>query len=202
VDELTDHHGATRAGSLADRLAEASRDYERERYKEARRLLKVLADEAPESPAIQELYGLTLYRQGRWAEALRHLDAYHTLSGEYDQHPVMADCARALGRYKRVDELWDDLRQAAPSAELTTEGRIVAAGAKADRGDVRGAIVLLEGTRVNPRHPQPHHVRLWYALADLYERAGDIPRARELFRRVAAVDPDAFDVTDRLRALR
>jgi hypothetical protein len=41
-----------------------------------------------------------------------------------------------------------------------------------------------------------------YALADLYERAGDAPRARELFGRVAATDPDFVDVHARLRALR
>ena len=202
MDELTESVGPTRAEKLTDRLAEASRDYERERYNDARRILKHLADEAPAAPAVQELFGLTLYRLGRWAAALRHLDAAHSLTGSFDQHPVMADCARALGRFRRVQDLWDELRQASPSAELTSEGRIVMAGAMADRGDVSGAIGLLEATRTTPRRPQIHHLRLWYALADLYERAGDIPRARELFRRVATVEPEAFDVTDRLSALR
>ncbi len=45
-------------------------------------------------------------------------------------------------------------------------------------------------------------MRQWYALADLYERAGDMPRARQFFGRVATVDPDAFDVRQRLKALR
>jgi tetratricopeptide (TPR) repeat protein len=45
-------------------------------------------------------------------------------------------------------------------------------------------------------------LRLWYALGDLYERAGEIPHARELFRRVAAVDPDLADVAQRVAALR
>ena len=40
------------------------------------------------------------------------------------------------------------------------------------------------------------------ALADLFDRAGDIPRARDLFNRVASIDPDAFDTRERLRALR
>jgi thioredoxin-like negative regulator of GroEL len=202
VDELTESVGPARAGKLTDRLAEAGRAYERERYEDARRVLQQLVEVAPAAGAVQELYGLTLYRQGKWAAALRHLEASHGLTGSYDQHPVMADCARALGRYRRVTELWDELRQASPGAELTTEGRIVMAGALADQGDVRGAIRLLESTRGNSRRPRPHHLRLWYALADLYERAGDVPRARELFGRVAAVEPDAFDVPERLRALR
>ena len=40
-----------------------------------------------------------------------------------------------------------------------------------------------------------------YALADLYERAGDLSRARSLFRDVATIDPDFVDVVDRVRAL-
>ncbi len=47
-------------------------------------------------------------------------------------------------RTRRVDELWDELRQASPSAELVVEGRIVMAGMMADRGDLPGAIRLLE----------------------------------------------------------
>jgi hypothetical protein len=47
-----------------------------------------------------------------------------------------------------------------------------------------------------------HHLRMAYALADLYERAGDLPKARELFGRVAASDEDFVDVQARLRALR
>ena len=38
----------------------------------------------------------------------------------------------------------------------------------------------------------------WYALADLYERAGDVPRARELFRRDPADQPGFADVAQRL----
>jgi hypothetical protein len=33
------------------------------------------------------------------------------------------------------------------------------------------------------------------------ERSGDLPKARELFLRVAAVDPDAYDVAQRLDSL-
>jgi hypothetical protein len=44
-------------------------------------------------------------------------------------------------------------------------------------------------------------VRQWYVLADLYERAGDVPKAREFFERVKRVDPEAYDVAERLRAL-
>jgi predicted TPR repeat methyltransferase len=57
------------------------------------------------------------------------------------------------------------------------------------------------GASKSVRNPSPRHVRQWYLLADLYERAGDVPRAREFFERVQRVDPEAYDVAERLRAL-
>ncbi len=61
---------------------------------------------------------------------------------------------------------------------------------------------MLEGARAPGKKPQEHHLRVAYALADLHERAGDLPRARELFTVVATNDPDLGDVAARLRALR
>jgi tetratricopeptide (TPR) repeat protein len=115
---------------------------------------------------------------------------------------VLADCCRALGRYAEVEDLWHELREASPSAELVAEGRIVAAGALADQGRLDEAIRLLGAGSKPPKRPQLHHLRMAYALADLYERAGDLPQARELFGRVEAADPDFVDIRARLRALR
>jgi tetratricopeptide (TPR) repeat protein len=187
---------------LAARLADATYAYERERYQDARRILRSLADEVPTSGAVRELYGLVLYRTGQWAAAAKQLEAYRDLSGSYDQHPVLADCYRALRRYDEAEEVWESLREASPSGDLVTEGRMVAAGCRADQGDLAGAIALLEKSVRKVRRPQTRHLRQWYALADLYERAGDLPRARDLFTRVADADPDAFDVRQRLRGLR
>ena len=47
--------------------------------------------------------------------------------------------------------------------------------------------------------PRDHHLRLLYVLGDLYERAGDVPRARTLFDRVVAADPDFADAGRRRR---
>jgi tetratricopeptide (TPR) repeat protein len=201
LEELAGASGAVRGAKLAERLGQASHAYDRERYQEALRMVRPLAEAVPGSAAVRELYGLTLYRMGRWVKALKELDTYRTLSGSYDQHPVIMDSLRALHRYSEVAARWEELRQASPSAEVVAEGRIVMAGALADQGDLPGAIRLLEKTRT-VKKPKPHHLRQWYALADLYERAGDIPRARDLFNRVASIDPDAFDIRQRVRALR
>ncbi len=142
------------------------------------------------------------YRLGNWTVAAEHLEAFSRLSGSTDLHPVLADCYRAVKRYRRTNEVWDDLRQASPSAEVVTEGRIVASGALADQGRIAEAISLLERGPVKKRRtPADHQLRLWYALADLYERAGDSVRARELFARVADVDPQLADTAERLRSL-
>ena len=201
ADELAKVGGNRRAPRLEQRLADATKAYERDRYTDARRILKRLSDEAPGAPAVRELHGLTLYRMGKWADAIKELQAFASLSGSFDQHPTLADSYRALGRHRQVAELWDELRQASPSAELVAEGRIVAAGSLADQGDLAGAIRLLERARLDVRHPRPHHLRLWYALADLYERAGDVPKARQLFRRIVDNDRTFFDAAERAQSL-
>jgi hypothetical protein len=190
------------APRIERRLAQAADAFERDHLADALRILKPLSKEAPGVPAVRELTGLALYGTGQWAAAAKELEAFRKLGGSVEQHPVLADCYRALRRYDMVAELWEELREASPGAALVSEGRIVAAGALADQGDVRGAIRLLERGPLRPtRGAALHHARLWYALADLYERAGDTPKARELFARVVAAEPGLADATDRLMAL-
>jgi len=202
LDELRGALGPDRSAGLERRLAIATRAYGRDRYREALSEVRVLVRLAPEVGAIRELYGLTLYRLGRWREALRELRAFHDLTGSFDQHPVIADCERALGRDKAVLRTWDALRQAGVDREVLVEGRLVVAGMLADRGEITEAIALLAPGGKSLRHPDTCHLRQWYALGDLYERAGDLPRARELFDRVASFSPDLFDARDRSAALR
>ena len=193
--------GKERGDRLEKRLREAARAYEGERYDEALPVLRRLAQEMPNNADVRELIGLVHYRLGRWSDAIKDLEAYRQFSNSQDQHPVLADCYRALRRWDDVDRLWDELREASPNADLVSEGRIVAAGALADRGMLVEALALLSsGFRV-PSRPQPFHLRRMYALADLYERAGDLPTARSMFERISAVDHDFFDVTERVRHL-
>ncbi len=135
VEELGPVAGAA-APKIATRLADAGRAFEAERFLEAQRILGPLARRAPGSAAVRELHGLTLYRLGRWAAAAKELEAFRQLTGSTEQHPVLADCYRALRRYDDVEALWDELREASPSAELVAEGRIVVAGSLADRGEL------------------------------------------------------------------
>ncbi len=201
-DELGKAVGARQAEKLAKVVRDAARAFDRERYGDSRKLLAPVAERVPTFAPTRELLGVTYYRMGRWKQAVRELEAFRDLTGSTEQHPVLADCYRALGKWKQVDELWLELREASPSAELVTEGRIVAAGALADQGKIRPAISLLgaQGWKL-PKAAKEHHLRRAYALADLYERAGDVAHARDLFGRIVAADHDFGDVSERLRAL-
>jgi tetratricopeptide (TPR) repeat protein len=204
VDEIAGAVGRAKAGKVADRLAAAARAYERDRYPEALRITRELVDQVPESAAARELHGLVCYRLNRWREAVKHLEAARSLSGgDPSQVPVLMDCHRAMGHHRRVETLWKELRASSPSADVLVEGRLVLAADLAEANKLDEAILALAtaGAARNLRNPGDRHLRQWYVLADLYERAGDVPRARELFGRVASVDPELADVTDRLLAL-
>jgi tetratricopeptide (TPR) repeat protein len=201
AEDIERTSGPSKARRIQEVLQEAATAYDRERYRDARRLLAPLVERSPSLAAARELYGLTLYRLGRWRDAIRELEAFQQFSASVDQLPVVADAHRALGHHREVDRLWDELRRGGAGVEVLTEGRIVVAGSMADRGDVEGAVRLLEQGPVEVRRPQEHHLRLWYALAATYERAGNVARARALFARLVDADPEFADAAGRLDAL-
>lgn len=164
-------------------------------------MLKPLAVSVPNEPAVRELYGLCLYRLGQWRAAVNELEEFARRTVTAEQHPVLADCHRALGHHGRVEEIWDELGAASPDAATVAEGRIVFAGSLADQGKVAEAIAVLEAGSLGSKKLKYHHLRMRYALADLYDRAGEHQAARRHFEAVAANEPDFFDVRDRLRQL-
>jgi tetratricopeptide (TPR) repeat protein len=200
-DRLVRQLGAAKADRSISRLGDAADAFAQDRFEEARKLLKPLADAIPDEPAIRELYGLTLYRLGRWRLAAAELEAFADRTRSVEQHPVLADCYRALGQHRRVAELWDELGETSPEASVVAEGRIVLAGSHADQGDIAKAIATLEAGSLGSKPLRFHHLRMRYAVADLYDRAGEHQAARRQFEAVATADPDFFDVRDRLRQL-
>ncbi len=193
--------GDRAGGKAAGRLEEAARAFSEDRFQDARRILNQLVERAPEVPEVVELLGLVHYRMGHWKAATKRLEVFRDLTGSTEQHPVLADCHRAQGRWDDVNALWIELRDASPSGALVTEGRLVAAGALADQGRLSEAVAMLErGWRI-PSRVRDHHLRRAYALADLYERSGAEPRAREMFTWVRNHDRQFADVVARVRAL-
>ena len=199
---LTRKLGAERGRWALAQVNEAADAFSREYHRDALAHLKPVMDtEAAGVAEVCELYGLVLYRLRRWRAAARQLENFASLTRSCEQAPVLADCYRALERWDKVDELWDELRRSSPSADLVTEGRIVAAGALADRGELAEAVALLADGWRTPRNPQEFHLRRAYALADLYDRGGDQPAARRLFSWIDRHAPDFADTSRRLEDL-
>jgi hypothetical protein len=184
-------------------LTKAAEAYDRKRYEEALRLGRVVADAVPGVAPVRELTGLAAYRAERWNMAKIHLRAHFTITGDAEHLPLVMDCDRANFRFRAVAKTFAELEVSEPSAEVLAEGRIVMAASLADQRLYAEAIELLTkaGATKQLRNPSYRHVRLWYALADVYDRAGDLTSARELFARVVLAEPDAYDAKSRLGEL-
>ena len=194
---------AYRREKLVEQMGRAMEAYDRHRFEEAGRLAGRLADEVPDVPEVREVAGLAAYRSGQWRGAGRHLEAFRNQRDEPMYLPIEMDCARALGKPRVLAGLFEELRKSSPGPDVLAEGRLVLAGSLADQGKLSEAIELLEsnGAGKARRNPAERHLRQWYLLADLYDRSGDAPRARALFSMVAATDPGAYDVSERLKDL-
>ena len=187
---------------LIEKLALALDAFERGRYQDAKKIIIPISRDCPGVELIHEIAGLSMYRMGQWRDAADHLEQARALtSGSTLNHPVLADCYRALMRYDKVDELWKELKDASPDPTIVAEGRIVAASALADQGDIQAAVRLMQQSKQDPAKVREHHLREWYVLADLYDRSGDVVQARTIFQRIAKNDADFTDVRDRLETL-
>ena len=184
-------------------LTRAAEAYDRKRYEEALRLGRAVSDAVPGVAPVRELTGLAAYRAERWSMAKIHLRAHFTITGDPEHLPLVMDCDRANRRYRAVEKSFVELEEGEPTAEVLAEGRIVMASAWADQRMYQEAIELLTkaGATKQLRNPSYRHVRLWYALADVFDRAGDTASARELFARVVIAEPDAYDAKTRLADL-
>jgi tetratricopeptide (TPR) repeat protein len=201
ADVVAHARDARRGHQLAQRLAEAEHALERDRLDDARRAITPLLREIPGVAAVHEVAGLVSYRLGRWREAVKQLEAAQALNPRPDLLPVLADSYRALERWSEVDRIWATVREISPSHDVLAEARIVAAGAQADRGDLVAALRTMAAVPAKPRRVRDHHLRQWYVLGDLHDRAGNPLEAARWFERVAAADTEFVDVRSRLRAL-
>jgi tetratricopeptide (TPR) repeat protein len=201
ADDLASAAPAARQARYQERLASAADALDRGRYADARRMVQPVLRDLPDLAFAHEIAGLALYRLGQWRKAAAELETTRQLTGSVQHNAVLADCYRAMRRYHEVEVLWRELREASPEPALMAEGRIVAAGALADQGDLAGALKVMAKALEVPKKPKEYHLRQWYVLADLFDRSGEIIKARRYFSLVAEVDREFADVTDRLRTL-
>ena len=176
-----------------------------DRADEAMPLLRWSKQAVGRSAFVRELLGLAHYHQGQWHEAVAELRTYARLLARADQHHVIADCLRGLGRppsdvADAVRELLEDRR--AP-ADRRVEGLLVWAGALADADELSAARGVLRRADRDLLDEAGEEARLrWtYVVADLAERAGDVEHAVAAFRKVAAMPGDPYGAGERLDAL-
>jgi tetratricopeptide (TPR) repeat protein len=188
---------------IVTQLQAAVEAYNRGRYEEAARRISPVSETAPLVPGVREVAGLANYRAQRYRAAAAHLRAHFDLTKQVDNLPALMDSERALGHSRAVVKYFGEVREASPAPEVLSEARIVMASSLADRGDLAAAVQLLveAGAEKPVRNPSERHLRQWYVLGDLLERTGDVPRARQLFARVASAEPSAYDVDQRLEEL-
>lgn len=201
IAAIYDVAGPSRGAKHVERLARAAGALDRERFGDAKRMLAPLLKEIPNVAAVQEVAGLIAYGQARWGDAAGHLELARRLNEDVALLPVLADAYRAQRRWADVDDVWADIRSASPNQEIMAEGRIVAASALGDQHRYREAVQLLEPAAKPPKRVRDYHLRQWYVLGDLYDRAGDQVAATRWFRLVVAQDADFADVRERLRQL-
>ncbi len=193
--------GPHRGARLVERLREAASALDRERFSDARTIARSLLDELDDIAAVHRIAGLAAYRLGRWPEACEQLEAAEALEHSATDLPVLADAYRARKRWARVEELWTAIREESPAQETMAEGRIVAASAAADRDDLAEALRIMSTSPRVKGKVRDHHLRQWYVVGDLHDRAGDPIQAARFFAKVAEHDPDFVDVRARLDAL-
>lgn len=127
---------------------------------------------------VREAAGITAYRTGRYAEALRELRTVRRLNGSDEHLPLMADCERGLGRPERAIALAQEDTARTLPADVRAELAIVVSGARLDLGQPEAAVAVLRNLtgQVSPEQAQ----RVTSALADALEAAGRQEEAHRL----------------------
>jgi tetratricopeptide (TPR) repeat protein len=199
--EELEHIAGSRAERVLPVLQEAAEAFEAGRERDALRLIRPIVKRYPSAQGVQELFGMSLYANGKYKEALPVLEEFTSRTKSFDQLPLIMDCYRSMGRFEKVDALWKELGDVSPDGAVTAEGRIVHSQSLAEQGKIEEALRLLR-KKVKPiGRPKAHHLRLWYCLADLEERAGNVIAARQWFERLKNQNPDFADIQDRVKAL-
>ena len=115
---------------------------------------------------------------------------------------LIADCERGLGRPERAIELARGPEAAQLSGDDADELRIVAAGARADLGELEQALTVLCTPQIEKGRTGSTAARLYYACADILLALGRHDEALQWFLRSAAADIDgATDAEDRVSEL-
>ncbi len=152
--------------------------------------------------AIREAVGIAAYHCGDWGQALSELRAARRMGSKSALLALIADCERGLGRPERAIELARGPEAAQLTGDDADELRIVAAGARADLGQLEQALAVLSTPQLDPNRTGSTAARLFYAYADTLLALGRDDEALQWFLRSAGADIEGVtDAEDRLEEL-
>ena len=152
--------------------------------------------------AIREAVGIAAYHCGDWAQALAELRAARRMGSKSPLLPLVVDCERGLGRPERAIELARGSEAAELSGDEADELRIVAAGARADLGQLEPALTILSTPQLDPTRSGTTAARLFYAYAETLLRLDRAGEALQWFLHAAAADIEGVtDAEDRVSEL-
>ncbi|GFG96290.1 tetratricopeptide repeat protein [Mycobacterium timonense] len=151
---------------------------------------------------IREAVGIAAYHCGDWSQALAEFRAARRMGSKSALLALIADCERGLGRPERAIELARGPEAAELSGDDADELRIVAAGARADLGQLEQALTVLSTPQLDPSRTGSTAARLFYAYADTLLALDRADEALQWFLRSAAADVDGVtDAEDRVSEL-
>lgn len=152
--------------------------------------------------AVREAVGIAAYQCGDWSQALGELRAARRMGSKSALLPLIADCERGLGRPQRAIELATGPEAEQLEGDEADELRIVAAGARADLGQLEQALTVLSAAPTDPDRTGSTVARLHYAHAETLVALGRESEALEWYLRAAAADTEGVtDVEDRIAEL-
>ena len=152
--------------------------------------------------AIREAVGIAAYHCGDWGQALSELRAARRMGSKSPLLALLADCERGLGRPERAIELARGPEAAQLAGDDADELRIVAAGARADLGQLDQALAVLSTPQLDPNRTGSTAARLFYAYADTLLALGRDDEALQWFLRSAGADIEGVtDAEDRVAEL-
>lgn len=152
--------------------------------------------------AVREAVGIAAYQCGDWAQALSEFRAARRMGSKSQLLPLIADCERGVGRPERAIELARSPEAAELTGDDADELRIVAAGARADLGQLEQALVVLSTPQPDPSRTGSTAARLLYAYAETLLALDRGDEALQWFIHAAAADIDGVtDAEDRVSEL-
>lgn len=152
--------------------------------------------------AIREAVGVAAYHCGDWAQALAEFRAARRMGSKSQLLPLIADCERGVGRPERAVELARGPEAAALTGDDADELRIVAAGARADMGQLEQALAVLSSPAPDPSRTGSTAARLFYAYAETLLALDRRAESLQWFIHAAAADTDGVtDAEDRVSEL-